>query len=241
MLNIAICDDEPIVVNQIKEILDSYGAEKNLELRTVEFYDAETLYSYLKHSKCDLIYLDIKLDKMNGVELGHKIRENFKDYITKIAYISAEEGYDRELLDVQPLTFLPKPLSEDAVTEVVERALIAKQQLEERHLFTYIKQKIVYRIPINEIIYFESMDHSMRMVTLSGVEEFYDTMSNVVSQIGRDTFLLIHRSYLINFEHIRKAEFDSVIMINGDMLMISRLKQKTIREQIKKLMRGFDI
>lgn len=241
MLNIAICDDEPIIVNQIKDILKSYSHEHNLELGISEFYNAETLYDYLKHHKCDLIYLDIKLENMNGVELGHRIRENYKDYITKIAYISAEEGYDRQLLEVQPLTFLAKPLSKEAVIKVLEKGLIAKSQLEERQLFTYIKQKIVYRIPINEIIYFESMDHSMRMVTLSGVEEYYDTMSNVVNQIGRDTFLLIHRSYLINFEHIRKAEFDSVIMINGDVLMISRLKQKAIREQIKKLMRGFDI
>ncbi len=241
MLSVAICDDEPIVVNQIKEILASYSAEKNLEINTVEFYNAETLYAYLKHNNCDLIYLDIKLDKMNGIELGHKIRENYRDYITKIAYISAEEGYDRELLDVQPLKFLPKPLSKAEVTEVVDKVLIAKSQLEGRQFFTYTKQKNIYRVPLNDIIYFECQNHNMRIVTVTGSDEYYDTMANVMDKINRESFLLIHRSYLVNFENIRKAEFDSLIMTNGDVLMISRLKQKSIREQIKRLMRGSDV
>lgn len=238
MLNIAICDDEPIIVDHIKEVLTSYACKNKLELRIVEFYNAETLYSYLKNHKCDLIYLDIKLGKMNGVELGHNIRENFRDYITKIAYVSAGEGYERELLDVQPLAFLPKPLSNEEIIKVIKRAVVAKNQLEERQLFTYVNNKIVYRIPLNDIMYFECMNHSMKIVTTSGVAEYYDTMANVRNQINRDTFLLIHRSYLVNFENIRKAEFDTVIMKNGDVLMISRLKRQDIREEIKRLMKG---
>lgn len=241
MLYIAICDDEPIVINHLREVLTSYAAKKDLDIDIVEFYNAETLYSYLKHGKCDLIYLDIKLEKMNGVELGREIRDNFKDYITKIAYISAEKGYERQLLDVQPLKFLTKPLLDEEIADVVERAVIAKRQLEDRQIFTYTKQKDIYRIPLNEIVYFESQNHNMKIVTVSGSDEYYDTMTNVINKINSDMFLLIHRSYLINFENVRKAEFDSLIMINGDVLMISRLKQKTIREQIKRLMRGSDI
>lgn len=238
VLNVAICDDEPIIVNQVKDILKSYSHEKNLELNVVEFYNAETLYAYLKNGKCDLIYLDIKLDNMNGVELGRKIRENYKDYITKIAYISAEEGYERQMLDVQPLTFLSKPLSKEVVIKTLEKAITAKRQLEERQVFTYENKKKVYRVPLNEIIYFECMNHNIKIVTVSGSEEFYGTMTNVINQINSDTFLLIHRSYLVNFENIRKAEFDSLIMINGEVLMISRLKRQEVREKIKKLMKG---
>ena len=88
------------------------------------FYGGEALIDSIKENgNYDLIFLDIELGKINGVEIGHIIREDMEDYVTKIIYISSKSGYDRQLFEVQPLHFLQKPLDEEKVLKDVLLAL----------------------------------------------------------------------------------------------------------------------
>lgn len=75
MIRIAVCDDEKEVITQMNEYLLEYQRIEKRRLDIMLFTNAEELWGYLKSKPCDLIILDIELVKMNGVELGHLIRE----------------------------------------------------------------------------------------------------------------------------------------------------------------------
>lgn len=79
MINIAICDDDKAICTQIENILLEYAQNVCLKIETSIFYTGETLLDYFnKGNYFDLIFLDIEMEKINGVEVGRKIRKVFK-------------------------------------------------------------------------------------------------------------------------------------------------------------------
>ena len=201
------------------------------------FNTAEKLYEYLRVNACDLIFLDIELGGMNGVELGRRIREERQDYNTKIVYISSKDCYDRQLLDLSPLGFVSKPLNKDRIITMVLRAQKMMEQLEDQEMFTYLKNKEVYRVDYNDIIYFESLNHNVRIVTMKGDDEFYDTMSNVKKKLPPDRFIQTHRSVYVNYTQIKQATYESLLMNNNETLYISKRKRPDVRDFMNKIAR----
>ncbi|MEF9922754.1 MAG: LytTR family DNA-binding domain-containing protein, partial [Anaerovoracaceae bacterium] len=70
---------------------------------------------------------------------------------------------------------------------------------------------------------------TMRIVTTSGDDTFYGNMEDVSLEVSKYQFLQIHRSYLVNYNHIHQMRYTEVVMSNGDVIMISRSKRKEIR------------
>lgn len=237
MLRIVICDDETLVIQQVKEILKSYSLSEGVKMSIRSFNTAEKLYEYLRVNACDLIFLDIELGGMNGVELGRRIREERHDYNTKIVYISAKDCYDRQLLDLSPLGFVSKPFNKDRIITMVLRARRMMEQLEDQEMFTYLKNKEVFRVDINDIIYFESLNHNVRIVTVKGDDEFYDTMGNVKKKLPPDRFIQTHRSVYVNYTQIKQATYESLLMNNNETLYISKRKRPDVRDFMNKIAR----
>ena len=74
----------------------------------------------MEKEQYDIIFLDIMLPQMDGVELGSYIRNVKNDNYTQIVYISSETSYAMELFEVRPLNFLIKPLDEKKIQKVLE-------------------------------------------------------------------------------------------------------------------------
>ena len=89
-IQIAICDDEDKICLQLKDILGSISDEKSVEFIIQIFQCGEDLCKSLKDKDYDLIFLDIELPKINGIEVGKYIREKLNNEIVQIAYISAK-------------------------------------------------------------------------------------------------------------------------------------------------------
>ncbi len=90
MIHIALCDDEPAVCDDLYDILKNYAAVNVVDMDVVSFYNGEDLHeSLLAGNYFDLIFLDIELYQLDGVALGHWIREELDEHRTAIVYISA--------------------------------------------------------------------------------------------------------------------------------------------------------
>lgn len=101
MFRIAICDDEQIIGSQIEKILLDYPKRTSLEIDIIVFYSGEELCRYMELGNIfDLIYLDIEMEGINGLEVGKKIRNTMQNHRTDIVYISGKDGYDRQLFDI---------------------------------------------------------------------------------------------------------------------------------------------
>jgi len=107
MLRIAICDDDHNICTQLEKIILDFQEQVMKDLEVEVFYSGESLFEHIKtEDGFDLIFLDIELERITGVEVGELLRHDLEDYTTKIVYISSKNYYDRQLFEVQPLHFL---------------------------------------------------------------------------------------------------------------------------------------
>lgn len=228
MIRVAVCDDIHEAVTQITGYLMEYQQLKNQKLDVKSFFNAEDLWEHLKTNSCDLIILDIELVKMNGVELGHLIRTELDDHAMSIIYVSAMDTYYKQLFDVQPLNFLPKPIDKQKLFDAVDLAIRLLD--DKNHIFTFKDKDDSHRLRIKEILYFESFAHDVQIVTTNGNYVFRAGMSEIMSELSAFGFIQVHRSYIVNYDQIKAIKYDEVIMSNNDAIPISRNKRKETRE-----------
>lgn len=232
MIRIAVCDDFWDTVTQVNGYLSEYQQLRDRKLDIKSFFNAEDLWEHLRNSHCDLIILDIELVKMNGVELGHMIREKLNDHAISIIYISAMDTYDRQLFDVQPINFLPKPFDKDKLYDTIDLAI---QLIDDRnHVYVFKNKDGSHRIRIKDILYFESFAHDFMIVTTNESYEFRANLSEIMNELSEYGFIQVHRSYIVNYDQITTIKYEEIIMSNGSSIPISRNKRKEVREMLMK-------
>ena len=229
MFKIAVCDDVASVCNELKTmIMDMKNDLICKEITIDTFYSGEALIDSIKEENLyDLIFLDIELGKINGVEVGHIIREQMEDYVTKIIYISSKDIYDRQLFDVQPLHFLKKPIDSKKVFDDIQLAMKISEK--ENRNFEFKSFRNTIKVPYRDILYFESRG---RKVFLVGTKNNYTFYGNIKSleEVLPKFFIHPNRSYFVNYEFITCFKFEELIMTDGSIIPISRNKRKEIRE-----------
>ena len=229
MFKIAICDDVPSVCSDLKAmIMDMKNDLICKEITIDTFYSGEALIDNIKEENLyDLIFLDIELGKINGVEIGHIIRKQMEDYVTKIIYISSKDIYDRQLFDVQPLHFLKKPIDSKKVFDDIQLAMKISEK--ENRNFEFKSFRNTIKVPYRDILYFESRG---RKVFLMGTKSNYTFYGNINSleEVLPKFFIHPNRSYFVNYEFVTCFKFEELIMTDGSIIPISRNKRKEIRE-----------
>ena len=227
-MKIAICDDDKKICTQIENTLLEYVEKSMQNVEVLVFFCGEDLIEYMnKGNLFQLIYLDIEMKKINGVDVGKYIRKILKDYATEIVYISGHNGYDRQLFDVQPLHFIEKPILSNIVIQDFELALerIGKKTL----YFHYQKEHDTYRVSVNDIIYLENSNREIKIIMTSGNDSFYGTFDEITLRLSGQFFIQIHRSFLVNYNHVSIIRYSDVVMSNGVTLPISRAKRQEFR------------
>jgi len=230
MFKIAVCDDIKVTCDELKEIILSKAKGALYENISVDiFYSGDALISDIGEGNLyDLIFLDIELGgKINGVEIGHIIRDEMDDYITQIVYISSKNNYDRQLFDVQPLHFLQKPIDVSKLLNDIKLAI--KISGKENKIFEFKNLRNTVKVPYKDILYFESKGREISLVSCKMQYTFYDNIQEL-SKVLPDFFIYPHRSYLVNYELIACFKYEELIMSNGDIIPISRSKRKEIRK-----------
>ena len=135
---------------------------------------------------------------------------------------------------MQPLEFLVKPISPARLKEVLERSMKRKKYA--KSCFEYQRGSQVFRVSVKEILYFMSMDKKILMIKKDGQEQFYGKLKNVMEQLPAG-FLMIHQSYIIHQEYVSEYSYESIKMINGDVLSVSKPYRKEVRAKIKQYLK----
>lgn len=228
MFRIAICDDDNIICNRIDQIIFDYRQKNKILIETEVFYSGEDLCKYLdSENGFDLIFLDIEMMRMSGIDVGLKIRKERMDYDTKIVYITGTSQYTRQLLDLNPLLYIEKPFAEEAIIETVELALRLTNQLE--GVFHFKIKKNNFKLKYRDILYFESMLRKILLVTQNGHFEFYGNLNELTDQLP-EYFVQIHRSYIINSKMIKAFLGNSVLMQNDVEITVSQPYRNKLKE-----------
>lgn len=230
MLSIAICDDEIMFATQIESLLLEISKKLLIEVSIEVYSDGAELWSdFLSGKKYDLIYLDIEMDSLNGIEVAKKIRES--NINSLIIYISYYEKYCLDLFEVEPFRFIKKPVDENKFFEYFKKAY--ERIVSDNIFFEYNFNKVTKKIPTKNIMYFESSRRVISIYSKEGNDKFYGKLNNIEKQLdeGKIHFLRIHQSYLVNYRYIKNISFSKVVLLDGTELQISADRRKSIRKK----------
>lgn len=230
MYNIGICDDGENICTSIETMLLQYAREKKIQVDTNVWYTGESLRDYLvSGGYLDILFLDIELFKMTGIEVGAYIRNQLDNMGLQIVYISGKASYAQQLFKTQPLDFLVKPILQAQIDEVMDMALKIVTKRNAR--FAFQQGKDYYYIPMGDIVYFESKGRKVKVVTMKAAFEFYGKLKNVMNCLS-DDFIVIHQSYIINREYVFRYTYEMVELVNGTILTISLVNRKLVRDKL---------
>lgn len=219
-LQIAICDDEPIIANDIKErllqdkpdyLIDLYQSGK-------ELLDAKKEY--------DLIFLDIEMPGMSGMEVAVELRT--RRYEGDLVFLTSHTEFMPDAFKVRAFRFLQKPIVDTALKEAVDEA--------EKEIMNY-KKILVHTtdgtrlLSIKDIIYFETVRNYTYIHIKQGEIETRKTLREWMELIGNEHFYQAHKSYVVALRYIETIASDGITMkyANGK-IPISRRKIKEMKD-----------
>lgn len=230
MYNIGICDDGENICTSIENMLLQYAGENNIQITVNIWYTGEGLKDYLKAGNhLDILFLDIELFKMTGIEVGNYIRKQLDDRGMQIVYISGKASYAQQLFKTQPLDFLVKPILQEQINETIETAVRIINKKKEK--FEFQQGREYYYVPMGDIVYLGSEGRKIRVVTQKETFEFYGRLKEAAKRLSED-FIVIHQSYIVNTEYVFRYTYEMVEMMDGTILTISPARRKAVRERI---------
>ena len=219
MLRIAVCDDHNAICSQVESYVVEVCREQGIKCKADTYNTGEELCQKLSSNETyDLIFLDIEIAELSGVDVGNIIRNEYGDVLTQIAYISSKAEYAMELFKIHPIDFLIKPLKHSEVERIITKVL--KINGKDSDVFSFKQGNDIQRVKVNSIIYLESIKRKIHIFTENGAFEFYGTLEQVYNeQLKNYSFLHIHKSFMVNPKYVGKFAYESVIMTSGKVLV----------------------
>ena len=230
MYHIGICDDGKNTCAALEEMVWLYANKTKLQMNIKIWYAGEELCKYLEQNgHLDILFLDIELFELSGIEVGDFIRNRMENRGMQIIYISGKSSYAQKLFKTQPMDFLVKPITVKQIESSLELAVKLLKKNAEK--FEFQIGKAYYYISYGEILYFESEDRKIKIVMADAEKEFYGRIRELEKKLPKE-FLSIHRSYVINKVHVTRYAYEMVEMDNGTTLVISKAYRKQVRENL---------
>lgn len=219
-LTCIIVDDEPLAVR----LLESY-VEKTPDLQLLASYtDSITAINAVKEQKPDLLFLDIQMPNIDGMELAHSMSEE-----TRVIFTTAFKEYAFESYEVNALDFLLKPIRYNKFLGSIEKArkLYDTQQtavpLKQQPNTVFIRVDGEWRnIAVDQITYVSGMKDYV-LFYLDGEKKpliTHLTMKAVEEMLPSDKFLRVHRSYIIAVDKIQKVDRNDCIYIGEEIIHV---------------------
>ena len=215
---VAIVDDSNIDAEYVQSILEAWAQDRRAGVQAQRFLSAESfLFHYAEDKDWDILLLDIEMGAMDGVSLAKKIRQ--ENETVQIVFVTGFEDYISEGYEVSALHYLMKPVRQDKLFAVLDRAIAAMQKTE-RVILLPVGGEIL-RLPVGQVQYVEAFSHTVAIVTDADMIHVKMSITEIEKMLG-DGFVRCHRSYLVGLKHIARLSRTEVILDSGKILPLSR-------------------
>ena len=226
MLEIAICDDDAII---LKTLGKYFGKLNDATIKYDIYNSADTLYRYVEEQGTvyDVFILDIEMQGMNGLELAQKIRE--KDSNCLIIFLTNYSQYVFSVFEVITFDFLRKPLEYSEFENLIKK--IKRYFNITKGVFVFSYRKNSFSIPFEEIYYIEKSGRRAYLYSKDKEYIFNMTLNEIWKQLDSGAFVAIYPSCIVNLFYVREIVRDELILKTGDKLFVS----KKYCQEVKKM------
>ncbi len=219
-MDIAVVDDEKAIREHICGLVEEQQPESRIEA----YATGEELLTSGK--RFDIVFLDIQMEGMNGIEAARSLREknaNLGVGDTVLVFVTGIRDYVFDAFDLYAFQYLLKPIDEDKFAEVLERAVREAAKKKERRVL-FIKSRNL-TLDQSEILYIESRAKKVEIHTKGAAQaiEIYAAMDELEGQLG-ENFYRCHRAYIVNMDCITEYDGESITLTNGDRVYLTKKK-----------------
>lgn len=208
-----IVDDEPIARIGMKKLI----AEIQLLDFVADFEDAESASDFLRHDQVDLIFLDIQMPGINGIEFARSILKH-----TLVIFTTAFSEYALDSYEVDAIDYLVKPIEEERLAKAVQKAiayhtLLLNEEkenvgnIESDHIIVKSERKF-FKVNYKDILFIEGLKDYVIIQTESKriITKMY--MKNILELLPQNIFFRVNRSYIVNLNRIESFDNNDIFI-----------------------------
>ncbi|MBD5464037.1 MAG: response regulator transcription factor [Lachnospiraceae bacterium] len=223
MYHIIICDDEKAFVSEVKESLERYAKEKGLDFQIQVYYDGKDLIDHYE-VKFDLIFMDIKMERVDGLKAAEEIRKRDKEvgliFLTSVAE-HVFRGYE-----FGAVNYLLKPLKYERLEMELDRFFSTYSGKKER-LFVVDNHNTMFSVPYKKIRYIEVEKRNVLMHYEKQQQIIHKSMKEMAQLFKSETaFARCHASFLVNLSYVTGVEGMEAVLSTGERIPISHPKKR---------------
>ena len=215
MLSVLIVDDEQPARDELKYLLSQY---KDIQI-VGECDNGETAIAKCSEIKAQVVFLDIQMRGISGIDTARILRQTAPD--TLVVFATAYDEYAIRAFDVHAVDYLLKPFEEDRLTDTVTR--LKKLTRQEHHtkltsldmtLTAFPAQSLhkivaekdghIKLINMDDIIYIHIENGTVRIIAMTGVYVYHDTLGALQERLRGTLIQRVHRSYLVNLSKVQE-------------------------------------
>lgn len=223
-MKIAICEDSKTDLKMIRERLEKTSLPRDTEWSM--FTDGKALLnSFETGEKFDMVFLDVDMPGLNGIEIGNRIYE--MDKKTIIIFISNYPQFAIEAFDCNAFHYLLKTDPNEKIENVIRGALAFYKNSHADYVARGNDGAL--RIPIADICYIESFKKHLLIHTMTEKIDVQDSLKNALRVMSVHGFYQTHKGIIVNLNHIMRFRREGVLMRNGDMVVVSVRKRTEVR------------
>lgn len=230
MLLVAICDDLQHDSLRIKNFIRDYCLRDAYDINILTFDNGKDLVKYHAYGKplFDVIFLDIYMNAMNGIETAKQIREYDPD--CKIIFTTSSTEHALESFEVTPFNYLVKPISKSIFDTAFEKALRTINKEKQKSLTVKLGsafQTIFYK----DILFVESSAKILNIHTAKNKNlTFVSKLDDIEKQMNDKRFLRCHKSFLVNMDHVLCLEDYSFKLTDNTRIPVAQRNFANIKK-----------
>lgn len=231
IFKIAIFDDDLQNIKEIETQLITYEMKYNIDFEISTFYrGSDLLAQYQSPGSFHILFLDVEMPELNGLAIAEQIR-NLPDRKAKIVFVSNYPEYMKDSFNVQAFHYLSKPFTADKCFDILQRIIKDFEQSNIAKLLvkTDLSEEVVY---LEDIIQIECEDAKKQLLKVVLQDNDIICKGNISKwekDLSEQGFISPCRGNLINIRHLHFIKEHEVIMTNGDIVSLSRRREKNVR------------
>ena len=225
---IAICDDEEKQRAYIKSLVEGWLRQTFHHTKIQEYASSEQFLFEQAYDRTQILFLDIEMEKMDGIALAREIRKHNRQM--QIIFVTGYMEYIQEGYDVEALHYLLKPVSQEKIDSVLDRAV---ERLKTADAVLLVESGgEVLRLPLKEIRFIESNRNYniIHPVFLPVLIRCHASRNRYLHEKLDEAFVRVGRSYLVNLHYVRRIGKTELILNTGEKLLVPRGSYKKLNE-----------
>ena len=236
-MKIYICDDSKMDLLRLRHYLEKYAQSEKIDIEVEDFLAAADMLS--AHAKAKekpvLIFLDIYMNQMDGMEAANKLRSMGVN--TSIVFTTSSKEHAMDAFQVYADGYLVKPFDYESFLHAISR--VSSRLHADYKMIDVRIDRMNRKFRIKDICFAETENHGVRIHCMDNIYRASITMEGMRELIGEESsFIMCGRSYLINLDYVKSVDSEMIYMQDQETIPIPVRLRKQIKEQYQQYLLG---